>query len=662
MHECGDYHDALCSLTNTLHITSDQHVEIGTTRMKRDYTDLMKVVEWLKRASHNPFDANRPHLQALDTGLMADETVNCDDAEAVGHRLQVKLDGVSLNDATVKRKEQAVTLVTLKPTIKIGDEEVIVDPMVLFSRFLILFQRYNEIETFFAYELAPCPMSLFNNQNMMRKPSKSSLGKHLVDRFNKSTTHEDSSTSNDNALCNDDDSESDEASERFSDSDDELFTAFDGNIFDNLQSTSSTDQSSSLNKYVIYGGYLLHRIIWSKTATYGEIINQYKSYVRSHYGDACTVVFDGYAAGVPSNEDHEHRRKLLKAKIAPIISIQLDSSGNKFTQKAFLSNSVNKQNFINLLGVALESDGHTILRSDGDADTMIVSSVLDHACTGSDVTLVAADTDLFVMLLYFWNNCMGTIVMKSEATKEHGATERDVGKISECLGEISKYLTFIHAFGGCDTTSAVFGQGKLSILRLLEKRDDARKLADVFLNKDSTQDQICNAGLKLFVMLYGGKESDTITRLRYLKYLNMASSPKISPERLPPSERAAYHHVLRVFCQVQEWNCLEENAVNPENWGWKVVDGKLEPIMTDEPPAPDELLKVIRCKCQTTSKHPCGVGTKCSCRSNGLKCVDACGNCRGTECENINKEHVLVENKGADDAFDDNIFENLFGV
>ena len=34
-----------------------------------------------------------------------------------------------------------------------------------------------------------------------------------------------------------------------------------------------------------------------------------------------------------------------------------------------------------------------------------------------------------------------------------------------------------------------------------------------------------------------------------------------------------------------------------------------------------------------TSKKLCS-GKQCSCRSNGLKCVAACGGCRGTECQN----------------------------
>ena len=97
---------------------------------------------------------------------------------------------------------------------------------------------------------------------------------------------------------------------------------------------------------------------------------------------------------------------------------------------------------------ALASDGHDVIRCRGDADTTIVSSVLDIACSGCDVTLVAADTDLLIMLLYMWNDLMGSIAMKSEATRKHKESVRDVGKMPESLGDIRKYITFIHAFGG----------------------------------------------------------------------------------------------------------------------------------------------------------------------------------------------------------------------
>ena len=170
----------------------------------------------------------------------------------------------------------------------------------------------------------------------------------------------------------------------------------------------------------------------------------------------------------------------------------------------------NKQCLIDLLGVALESNGHTVVKCNNDADTAIVPTVLDYACQNKDVCLVAADTDLLVMLLYMWNDSMGRITMKCEGSKRHKESIRDIGKMTESLGDVRKYLTFIHAFEGCDTTSAIFGLGKMSILKLIEKRNVARKAADDFVSRSSSPEDGGEAGSKLFVMLYSGKHSDTL--------------------------------------------------------------------------------------------------------------------------------------------------------
>ena len=155
---------------------------------------------------------------------------------------------------------------------------------------------------------------------------------------------------------------------------------------------------------------------------------------------------------------------------------------------------------------------------------MIVFTVLDHACTGDNFELIAADTDLLIKLIYFWNNFMGNIIMRVEATKKHRAIERDIGVISECIDNVRKYLTFVHVFGGCDTTSAVYGQGKLSILTLLKKSKAAREETDVFLQKNVSSETVCEARRKIFVILYGGKNSGSLTYLRYIKYMKMTSS------------------------------------------------------------------------------------------------------------------------------------------
>lgn len=77
------------------------------------------------------------------------------------------------------------------------------------------------------------------------------------------------------------------------------------------------------------------------------------------------------------------------------------------SQQAFLCNIYNKKRLIDLLAEALESDSHTVRKCKADADTFIVSAVLYYACIEENVFLVATDTDLLIMLVYFWNNLIG---------------------------------------------------------------------------------------------------------------------------------------------------------------------------------------------------------------------------------------------------------------
>ena len=121
---------------------------------------------------------------------------------------------------------------------------------------------------------------------------------------------------------------------------------------------------------------------------------------------------------------------------------------------------------------------------------MIVSTVLDHTCNADNVELITANTGLLIMLIYFWKSLMGQTIMRTEATKKYKVIERDFGVIAECIGDVRKYLTFVHAFGGCDTTSAIYGQSKLSILKLLEKSKAARE-ETVF--QCFTRGSFCNA-------------------------------------------------------------------------------------------------------------------------------------------------------------------------
>ena len=140
----------------------------------------------------------------------------------------------------------------------------------------------------------------------------------------------------------------------------------------------------------------------------------------------------------------------------------------------------------------------------------------------------------------------------------------------------------------------------------------------------------------------------------------VSSAANVKPESLPPTVPAATFHIYRVYFQLHGWNTLMENTLDPKDQGWRLERASLVPFMTtDQKPAPDELLKVIRCNCQATSKSLCS-GKQCSCRSNGLKCVATCEGCQGSECQiYVTVELFEEEENNIEDEFDNNMFDDF---
>ncbi len=173
------------------------------------------------------------------------------------------------------------------------------------------------------------------------------------------------------------------------------------------------------------------------------------------------------------------------------------------------------------------------------------------------------------------------------------------------------------------------------------------KLADIMFDEwpksNKRRDTVGSAGIQLFVHLYGGKLTDSLNSLRYAKFIEMASCGKtLESERLPPTETAEFFHSLRVYHQLIVWKDLSSEVLDPLQWGWKLDGTILMPIMTDSVPAPDNILKFIRCRYKVSSKNSCATNA-CSCHKNGLKCVPACGDCRGETCNN--SEQIIVDQK-----------------
>ena len=80
-------------------------------------------------------------------------------------------------DYPPKRSAQAVTMVS-KSSVKIADDQVQVDPQLLFQRHIIAGDN-SQLEVLFQYELCTYPTVLFDSPFMLRQPQKPALADAL---------------------------------------------------------------------------------------------------------------------------------------------------------------------------------------------------------------------------------------------------------------------------------------------------------------------------------------------------------------------------------------------------------------------------------------------------------------------------------------------------
>ena len=65
---------------------------------------LFKLQDWFD--VHDPFDEDEPSLKSLSSGLIGDEAVNWGEAEENCWKIQETLDGVKMEEASIKRKNK----------------------------------------------------------------------------------------------------------------------------------------------------------------------------------------------------------------------------------------------------------------------------------------------------------------------------------------------------------------------------------------------------------------------------------------------------------------------------------------------------------------------------------------------------------------------------
>lgn len=147
------------------------HQDGTTTRIKQDYEDFMKIIQWFEQ--YPPFaDTNK--IMSISTGVIGDQRVNCYQAFNKGLQGIKSITNVELGKVKISRKTTVVPLSIMTSKVNITRKDIPVDPTLLFQRISLTDKSEHSLQHILGFELAPYPMSLFD-ENGMRKNKKSVL-------------------------------------------------------------------------------------------------------------------------------------------------------------------------------------------------------------------------------------------------------------------------------------------------------------------------------------------------------------------------------------------------------------------------------------------------------------------------------------------------------
>ncbi|XP_054714645.1 uncharacterized protein LOC129224244 [Uloborus diversus] len=148
---------------NLSFVSTEQHADAKDSRITRDEADVQKLVNWF--SSHDPFP-NSEHLMSISNGIVADESINCHNAYEIGTDSLSKIVGNNFADVKLKRKNRVMPIRGSSCKVKVHDEFIPVNPDTIFRRISLLKKSDEELQNYFAFELAPFPLSLFDEEGL----------------------------------------------------------------------------------------------------------------------------------------------------------------------------------------------------------------------------------------------------------------------------------------------------------------------------------------------------------------------------------------------------------------------------------------------------------------------------------------------------------------
>jgi len=609
LHICSILSKDIHEMTDDDTSASIVHKEEMLGRCNADEKDRM-IIRAKLEASIDPLDPSQhPDGEIINivSGKICDSPVNVDKALSIGERM-LKDYELSLPDGFHKPfSKQVKTMAITKKHLNIGKQNLY-DTGLIYSRLTGLLASGRDvcIQDVLRYELAPVPTSMFTDSGEMRVAK------------GKST----------------------------------------------LKTQLQVEVSSRLappQTVIIDGSAILWVVHWPVNGKVQDYVDNVVTYVTRKMKEANVyLIFDRYfpysiKSSTRSARDKEASRKhrISPMMLLPPQKVMLTVTENKVQLvelivqrlKESCANLAYTQHKLVVTGhhaVPIEINlGCIIERRDlesnqEEADVIIIHQLLSIVQEGAskNITVLCDDTDVFVLLLHFYQtenlNC--NIIMESTSRDRKVV---DIRLTVEKHKEIIPHLLAAHAVSGCDTVAQYWGIGKGTAVKKLQA---GYKLVLLGETNAPTADVIQEASV-FIAACYGHTNISTMTDVRYkvwkakMSKVNVISAPKLMS--LPPTDDAFKLNVLRAHFQVATWkNASEGNppTLDPLDYGWTkdIINKALSPTMLPSNilSAPDYILKLVRCNCANCSS------ARCSCASARLPCTMFC-QCDGSaECCN----------------------------
>lgn len=119
---------------------------------------------------HPPF-LGTPQLLSIVNGLVGGDEIDCWNAWEVGRQGMNLIVGGNFEDISMKRKNKVRSLCTVNSKVKINDYVISIESTILFQRIIKLDSSKEEFSSYFCYEMASIPLSIFDEFAMREADS-----------------------------------------------------------------------------------------------------------------------------------------------------------------------------------------------------------------------------------------------------------------------------------------------------------------------------------------------------------------------------------------------------------------------------------------------------------------------------------------------------------